>query len=95
MTLTKIPNLSKLYRLQWEKSQDAFVLLYPEGMVKLNTSAGEILSRVDGVKSVALIISEIEEKFGVSNLSDDVVSFIGLAVEQGWVDLEEKNKDDN
>ena len=81
--------------MQWEKSQDAFVLLYPEGMVKLNASAGEILSRVDGVKSVALIISEIEEKFGVSNLSDDVVSFIGLAVEQGWVDLEGKNKDDN
>ena len=95
MTLTKPPNLSKLHRLQWEKSQDAFVLLYPEGMVKLNTSAGEILSRVDGVKSVALIISEIEEKFGVSNLSDDVVSFIGLAVEQGWVDLEGKKKDDS
>jgi pyrroloquinoline quinone biosynthesis protein D len=87
--------LSKLYRLQWEKSQDAFVLLYPEGMVKLNASAGEILSRVDGIKSVAVIISEIEEKFGLSNLSDDVVSFIGLAVEQGWVDLEGKKKDDS
>jgi len=95
VTLTKTPNLSKLYRLQWEKSQDAFVLLYPEGMVKLNASAGEILSRVDGIKSVAVIISEIEEKFGLSNLSDDVVSFIGLAVEQGWVDLEGKKKHDS
>jgi pyrroloquinoline quinone biosynthesis protein D len=64
-------------------------------MVKLNASAGEILSRVDGIKSVAVIISEIEEKFGLSNLSDDVVSFIGLAVEQGWVDLEGKKKDDS
>ena len=26
-----VPCLSKLYRLQWEKAQDAYVLLYPEG----------------------------------------------------------------
>ena len=50
-----IPCLSKLYRLQWEKAQDAYVLLYPEGMVKLNESAGEILSRVDGTKSISAL----------------------------------------
>ena len=31
-------------RLQWEPAQEAHVLLYPEGMVKLNGSAGAILS---------------------------------------------------
>ena len=34
------------FRLQWEPAQDCHVLLYPEGMVKLNQSAGEILKRV-------------------------------------------------
>ena len=86
-----IPCLSKLYRLQWEKAQDAYVLLYPEGMVKLNESAGEILSRVDGNKSISLITDELEEKFGVSNLTGDVVSFVELAVQQGWLLLDKKN----
>ena len=86
-----IPCLSKLYRLQWEKAQDAYVLLYPEGMVKLNESAGEILSRVDGIKSISSITDELEKKFGVSNLTGDVVSFVELAVQQGWLLLDEKN----
>ena len=86
-----IPSLSKLYRLQWEKAQDAYVLLYPEGMVKLNESAGEILSRVDGIKSISSITDELEKKFGVSNLTGDVVSFVELAVQQGWLSLDEKN----
>ena len=86
-----IPCLSKLYRLQWEKAQDAYVLLYPEGMVKLNESAGEILSRVDGSKSISSITDELEKKFGVSNLTGDVVSFVELAVQQGWLSLDEKN----
>ena len=86
-----IPCLSKLYRLQWEKAQDSYVLLYPEGMVKLNESAGEILSRVDGNKSISSITDELEKKFGVSNLTGDVVSFVELAVQQGWLLLDEKN----
>ncbi len=80
-----IPCLSKLYRLQWEKAQDAYVLLYPEGMVKLNESAGEILSRVDGTKSISCITEELEKKFGVSDLLDDVLSFVELASQQGWL----------
>ena len=85
-----IPCLSKLYRLQWEKAQDAYVLLYPEGMVKLNESAGEILSRIDGSKSISSITDELEKKFGVSNLTGDVVSFVELAVQQGWLLLDKK-----
>jgi len=86
-----IPCLSKLYRLQWEKAQDAYVLLYPEGMVKLNESAGEILSRVDGSKSISSITDELEKKFRVSDLTGDVVSFVELAVQQGWLLLDKKN----
>ena len=32
-----IPQLNKHFRLQWEEAQDCYVLLYPEGMVKLNS----------------------------------------------------------
>jgi pyrroloquinoline quinone biosynthesis protein D len=39
------PAIGRGFRLQWEPAQQAHVLLYPEGMVKLNGSAGEILKR--------------------------------------------------
>ena len=46
------PRIASLFRLQWEAVQNSWVLLYPEGMVKLNGSAGEILKRLDGQTSV-------------------------------------------
>ena len=85
MTLTKTPNLSKLYRLQWEKSQDAFVLLYPEGMVKLSQSAGEILKRINGESSVQDIIHDLQSVFPGVDLSSDVMTFINQATENGWL----------
>ena len=42
------PTINPHFRLQWESAQQSHVLLYPEGMVKLNRSAGEILSRCSG-----------------------------------------------
>ena len=36
------PAIAAGMRLQWESAQEAHVLLYPEGMVKLNGSAGAI-----------------------------------------------------
>ena len=40
---TAQPRVGSGFRLQWEPAQDCHVLLYPEGMVKLNGSAGEIM----------------------------------------------------
>ena len=38
--------------LQWEPAQEAHVLLYPEGMVKLNGTAAAILTRCDGARTL-------------------------------------------
>ena len=40
------------FRVQWEEVQDCHVVLYPEGMVKLSQSAGEIMKRINGEKHV-------------------------------------------
>ena len=48
-----VPVVGRGFRLQWEPAQEAHVLLYPEGMVKLNGSAGEIMKRCDGARTVA------------------------------------------
>lgn len=77
--------IARMFRLQWEPAQDAYVLLYPEGMVKLNQSAGEILKRLDGERTLADVAADCERAFSAPGLLDDVLGFIGVALEQGWV----------
>jgi len=83
------PAIAHGMRLQWEPAQEAHVLLYPEGMVKLNGSAGAILQRCDGVRTVAEIIADLERAFGAANLTDDVTAFVELALERRWLELRE------
>jgi pyrroloquinoline quinone biosynthesis protein D len=86
---TSRPAVARGLRLQWEPAQEAHVLLYPEGMVKLNGSAGAIMSRCDGVRTVAQIVAELERAFGVTGLMDDVRAFLALALEKRWLELRE------
>ena len=81
------PRVAKMFRLQWEDVQQSWVLLYPEGMVKLNGSAGEIMKRLDGHTSVAAVISALERDFDTPDLSADVLDFLHMAQSQGWVKL--------
>ena len=83
----RVPLLKTMYRFQWEPAQSAHVLLYPEGMVKLSGSAGEILKRVDGQRSVALIIEELKAAFGGAPVDDDVRNFLTQAEANGWITL--------
>lgn len=81
-----IPRIGRGFRLQWEPVQKAHVLLYPEGMVTLNGSAGEILRRCDGQHSVAAIVAELEGAFQQTGLEDDVIAFLQIAMAQRWVE---------
>ena len=83
--LHNCPSVAKLFRLQWEEAQQSWVLLYPEGMVKLNGSAGEIMKRLDGMTTVQTVIDGLEADFEMSNLSQDVLGFLAMAQAQGWV----------
>jgi pyrroloquinoline quinone biosynthesis protein D len=82
-----VPRISKGFRLQWEAVQNAHVLLYPEGMVKLNGSAGEILTRCDGATPVRAIVADLEQRFATSGLDDDVRAFLAMAQERRWVEF--------
>jgi len=79
------PAVGRGFRLQWEAAQNAHVLLYPEGMIKLNGSAGEILKRCDGATTIADITADLEQVFAASNLTDDVMRFVTMAVEKKWL----------
>jgi pyrroloquinoline quinone biosynthesis protein D len=81
------PALRQGFRLQWEPRQDCHVLLYPEGMIKLNGSAGQILDLVDGQRSVAAIIDLLTESFpGVPGIDEDVLAFLEVAHAQFWIE---------
>jgi pyrroloquinoline quinone biosynthesis protein D len=82
---TAKPAITKGYRLQFEPAQNTHVLLYPEGMVKLNSSASEILRRCDGQRTVNDIVEDLERTYNTTGLSNDVNSFVSWAVEQKWL----------
>jgi len=65
------------------------VLLYPEGMVKLNSSAAAIMSRCDGIRTVADIVADIERTYGVTGLEADVIAFVAMAREKSWLEMKE------
>ncbi|WP_225314896.1 pyrroloquinoline quinone biosynthesis peptide chaperone PqqD [Marinobacter confluentis] len=83
-----IPRLRVGFRFQWEPAQNAYVLLYPEGMVRLNESAGAVLSEVDGERSVADIVQNLERRFPEAGpLTVDVLDFLRDARQQSWIDI--------
>lgn len=82
------PALGRGLRFQWEPAQQAHVLLYPEGMIKLNGSAGEIMKRCDGTRTVADITAELERTFAAQGLAKDVEAFVAMAVDKRWLELQ-------
>jgi len=84
-TIPAAPAINRRFRLQWEPAQESHVLLYPEGMVKLNASAGEILACCDGARSVDEIVSMLEAKFQTGGLRGDIEHFLAYATEQKWI----------
>ena len=77
--------LSSAMRLQWQRAQDAHVLLAPEGVVQLNRHAAVILGLCDGSHSANDIAGELTRRFGGDTLSDDVHDFLDAARGHGWI----------
>jgi pyrroloquinoline quinone biosynthesis protein D len=80
-----LPRIAPRFRFQWEEAQQAYVILYPEGMVKLNPSAGEILKRCDGSTTVTAIIADLQRQFPGVDLHSEVHTFLEIARANGWI----------
>jgi len=87
LAATSRPALGTGFRLQWEAAQNAYVLLFPEGMIKLNTSAAEIMKRCDGRATIAEITADLEQSFATSGLASDVTAFIATARDKQWLSV--------
>ncbi len=81
------PEINPLYLFRWEEQEQAYLLLYPEGIIKLNDSAGNVLKLCTGQKTFEEIIVELKDLFGTDDLEDDVYRFMEVALGKGWVRL--------
>ncbi|MDP2247169.1 MAG: pyrroloquinoline quinone biosynthesis peptide chaperone PqqD [Nitrosomonadales bacterium] len=82
------PRLRPMFLLRWEKTQDAYVLLYPEGVIKLNGSAAEILKRCNGENTVNEIVDELKALFvdvGMEVIDNGINRFLETAHAKGWI----------
>lgn len=55
------PKLNRGARLRFDEHSNRYVLLSPERALLLNTSAGEVVRRCDGTRTVAQIVGELTE----------------------------------
>jgi pyrroloquinoline quinone biosynthesis protein D len=85
IALDTVISLERQYRFQYEPAQQSYVLLYPEGLIKLGGSAGEILKRVDGKTSVQGIVDDLQNTFPGVELRQDVIDFLEVAYGKGWI----------
>ena len=83
--LPPFPKLSRGYRMQYEQVQSAWVLLYPEGMVKLNDSSAEILRRCNGERSIEAMIADLEILFNTKGIAPQVRELLHEGMRRGWI----------
>ncbi|MBO0369413.1 pyrroloquinoline quinone biosynthesis peptide chaperone PqqD [Pseudomonas shirazensis] len=84
----QVPSWRPGYRYQYEPAQQGHVLLYPEGMIKLNESAALIGGLINGQRSVAVIIAELSQQFpDVPEVADDIEQFMEVARAEHWIVL--------
>jgi pyrroloquinoline quinone biosynthesis protein D len=81
------PQLNPHYVFRWEASQDAHILLYPEGLIKLNPAAAEILKRCDGQRTADDIVADLDAAFPgqPEAIARDAEAFLSMAREKGWL----------
>ena len=85
LPLDQALEIQRHFRLQYEATQLSWVVLYPEGMVKLGASSGEIMKRIDGKISAEDLIRDLETTFPGADLRADVLDFLREAHERGWI----------
>jgi pyrroloquinoline quinone biosynthesis protein D len=86
LNLNQSLKLRKGYRLQWEETQQQWVILFPEGMIQLNDTAGLILQLFESPHVISEAIAQLEARFPQQPITQDVIEFLEDAHEQRWLE---------
>lgn len=74
------------FHFRWEEPQQAYVLLYPEGIVKLNDSAAEILDIcARGDRTIGEGSAVLENRYDHPQITAQIMQFMELAYAKGWI----------
>jgi len=76
--------LDPKYLFRWEEPQQSYVMLYPEGVVKLNETGAAILKLCDGQHTSEDIISELNARY-TTDVSHSVNNFLEVSHAKGWI----------
>lgn len=83
-------HINPLFIFRWEESQNAHVLLYPEGVVKLNETAASILKYCTGEYTVTETIEALTHSFDKTEretIAQSVVKFLEVSCDNGWIKI--------
>jgi pyrroloquinoline quinone biosynthesis protein D len=79
------PRLATGARLRYDEVREEHVLLVPEGAVRLNRTAAEVLELCDGERSLDEIVGTLSARYDGSDLRDDVEGLVDGMAQRGLV----------
>jgi pyrroloquinoline quinone biosynthesis protein D len=79
-----IVEIDPMYLFRWEEPQQAYVMLYPEGVIKINETGAAILKLCDGNNTVAELVSELNDIY-TTDVTDSIYKFLEVAHAKGWI----------
>jgi pyrroloquinoline quinone biosynthesis protein D len=79
------PRLITGARLQYDDVRSEHVLLIPEGVVKLNPTAAEVLGLCDGERSLDEIAGALSARYEGADVHDDVRELVEAMAQKGLV----------
>jgi pyrroloquinoline quinone biosynthesis protein D len=79
------PRLVTGARLRYDEVREEHVLLIPEGVVRLNPTAAEVLGLCDGERSLDEIVSALSARYDGADLRDDVHELVDAMTRRGLV----------
>ena len=79
------PRLVNGARLQYDDVREEHLLLVPEGAVRLNATAAQVLELCDGRRSVDEIAATLSQRYAGAGVADDVRELLGGMGERGLV----------
>lgn len=79
------PRLVTGARLRYDEVREEHQLLVPEGVVRLNATAAEVLELCDGERSLNEIVDLLCARYGGSDLRDDIQELVDGLRQKGLV----------
>ena len=79
------PRLVTGARLRYDEVREEHVLLIPEGVVRLNPTAAEVLELCDGARSLGDIVDALSARYEGVDVRDDVLELVDAMTQRGLV----------